>query len=169
MIDIRTDVADVKAGLEKLGSELHAVSKPIARYVGFALKRWITKRMGQHIRRGTEGKALTGRRGGALHQGDRGQGLFGSIYFKARAQGGVVTTALAYYGEALEKGWTIKPKEKGHLTFRNANNGWVRKKFVTLPALHWFTRSEAGFEDSVEFDRAVHAPLTAAIRKAGLQ
>lgn len=169
MIDIRVDISDAKDGLYVWRDQMKNIYKPIARYVGWALKKWITKRMGQFIRRSTKGKALTGARGGALKQGDRGGGLATSIYFKARAQGGVVTTALAYYGEAQEKGWTIKAKGDGYLTFRTPDGGWVKKKSVTLPARHWYTRSEAGFEDSAEYERAFNAPLASAIRKAGLQ
>lgn len=166
--DVRLDIIQVKAGLEQLGAATKYLPQTIARYVGYAVKKWIVKRMGGFLKSSQKGRALTGAKGGKLRQGDTGRGLKGSLYFKPRQQGGVVTTALGYYGEILEKGGTIKPKEKDFLTFRG-RDGWVKLKSVTMPATHWFTGSERGFEGSPQQRLAIEGPLATAIKRAGLR
>jgi hypothetical protein len=168
-LDVRTDITETKAALESLQAETKWVARTTAKYVGYALKKWITKRIGLTLGgRRSGGAALTGAKGGKLKAGDTGRGLYGSIYFKARQQGGVVSTALSYYGEPLEKGWTVKAKGKGYLTFRGSDGTWKKVHEMKIPAKHWYSRAEQGFDESSEMKKAIDAPLNAAIKKAGL-
>lgn len=166
--DIRLDIAEVKNSLQQLGVQTKYLSKTIARYVGYAVKKWIVKRMGGFFKSSQKGTALTGAKGGKLREGDTGKGLKGSLYFKPRQQGGVVTTALGYYGEILEKGGTINAKGDGYLTFRG-QNGWVKKHSVTIPAKKWFSGASSGFDGSPQQRLAIEGPLATAIKRAGLR
>lgn len=168
-MDLRLDIASVKQGLDELALQSKWAAVSVVKYVGWAMKKWITKRIGNTLGGKRSGGALTGPMGGKLKQGDTGKGLFGSIYFKRRPLGGVVTTALGYYGEPLEKGWTVHAKGDGWLTFRGSDGEWKRAKSVQLPATHWFTRAHDGFEGSSEMAKAIDKPLELAIKRAGMQ
>lgn len=165
--DARLEIIEVKSALDRLGVEIRGLPAKVARYVGYAVKKWIVKRMGGYLKSFQKGRALTGAKGGKLRYGDTGRGLKGSLYFKPRQQGGVVTTALGYYGEILEKGGVINAKGNNWLTFRT-DSGWKRMKSVTMPAKRWFSGSQAGFEGSPQQRLAIEGPLATAIKRAGL-
>jgi hypothetical protein len=167
-LDLRGDIKEAKAAIEKLGESSKWVSVNVAKGSGVAMKRWIEKRMGNYLSGKQKGRAITGKHGFALKAHDTGRGLFGSIYFKARQQGGVVTTALGYYGEPLEKGWSFTPP-RGFAKFIGRDGKWKTVHQINIPAKHWFTRSAEGFEGSPEEKKAIDAPLAAAIKKAGLE
>jgi hypothetical protein len=77
-----------------------------------------------------------------------------------------VSTSRGWKAETLERGGVLVPRKRKYLTFRTDSGGWVKVKQVTIPALHWFAKSIAGFEDSVAYGAVVEKEIDKAIKRS---
>ena len=146
-VDIKPQVAEVKAGLEAIGVESKWIGKKILRALATITKKQIKRRMGVYVR-------------------ERTGMLKANIYGMARSPThAVVAAAYARVAEPLERGATILPKKGNHLTFRG-DGGWVRAKSVTIPATRFFTRSAEGFEAGPEYQSTIDKIVGKVIQKA---
>lgn len=148
-ISAKADIADAKHGLESLGSELAVADRYILRSLGLAAKKWVKKRIYSFLNKRT-GKTV-------------------SIYANVRKGTiAVVSANPVRIAETLESGATIKPRKHAFLTFRGDEH-WVRARQINIPAKHFFSRAEAGFEGSSEYAQAINVGLSRAIKRAGMK
>lgn len=146
-VSIKTEVAEVKAGLEEIGLETKWIGKKILRALATLTKKRVKKRMGVYVR-------------------ERTGMLKANIYGLARSPThAVVAAGYARVSEPLERGATIVPKKGNFLTFRG-DGGWVRVRSVTIPATRFFTRSVDGFESDPEYQLTIDKIVGKMIKKA---
>ncbi len=166
-VSIKTEVAEVKAGLEEIGLETKWIGKKILRALATLTKKRVKKRMGQYIRRRTYGFTATGARGGALQGGDLGGSLYDAVYGFARSHThAVVASGMKWQAEILERGGTIVPKKAKFLEFFGSDGNYKRVKSVTIPAFRWFTRSAEGFENDPDYQLTIDKIVGKMIKKA---
>lgn len=145
-VEVKTETAHVKEGLEELGVNLKAGLKMILAALATAAKNRVQQRMGSYI----------GFQTGWLKK---------HVYGRRRSESHYAVAAPRFMAEILEKGGTIKPSKRKYLTFVGDDGELRRMKQVTIQARHWFSRSYAGFEDSPEYNQAIDKGLEKALRK----
>lgn len=74
--------------------------------------------------------------------------VYAVISPKARASN------LVFYGYALAKGTTIKPKEKKVLKFQ-IDGKWISKKRIVIPKKEWFAPSALSYLNSTQHKRDI--------------
>jgi len=107
-IDVKAEVADARAGLERLDIETRGIGRKILRALATVAKKRVKKRMSTFLRLGhTVGTLPTGPKGGSLKKGDLGGGLRDAVYGFARSPThAVVASGQVYKAESRERGAT---------------------------------------------------------------
>jgi hypothetical protein len=169
-LDVKTEVAEVRAGLAKLGAEVGGIDRKILRALATVGKKRVKARMGSFLRLGhNSGTLATGSKGKRLAKGDTGEGLRGAVYGFARSRThAVIASGQVFKAESLERGATIRATGAKMLSFRGDDGSWHRGKQFAIPPKRWFSRSVAGLEDDPDYKETPDKVLGKCIKKAGL-